>query len=566
MSIERPSSYNLADVIAVIQKHSKLKPTRRRDLISAVNRIAAWLDQQPEQVNVDLPPLRERLSKIEPARLNISVKTASTVRSNALAAIELSGLWRVMRTAKVQLTPAWQANWERLAHRRQKEGLSRFFRYCSMNGLPPEDVNDAVLERFAADLGSKTLVKRVIGLRRQVPRLWNECCATVPHWNGRAITVPDQRPPLKRIALSIMPPSFQDELARYMCWCTVEDPMDENARSRRLRPRSIRRYKEDVHTAVNALVKSGMPAEQIKGLAQLVDPNNFTTILRALNRAADNKASFTVQSVARGLIIMARTWLKAPSDHLSALRLMRSRLPPVQTGLTTKNRTFLRQFEDPALKVKFCQLPDKLWKEAERWSKRGSPKKALVAAQLSAMIDLLTIAPLRLSDLLSLKFGHHITWPAGDKRQAFMEIDTAKTGETYVCDLPVVLSQRLRRYRDDILPAVLGRKCEHFVVSHSGVVKNYSTLEQQFTKTIRKHLGIHMTIHQVRHLAAKLLLDERPGAHEVVRQLLGHRSLAATMAFYAGINTKRAVKLHSELIETMRRSRIQRGLTRKSRI
>jgi hypothetical protein len=59
--------------------------------------------------------------------------------------------------------------------------------------------------------------------------------------------------------------------------------------------------------------------------------------------------------------------------------------------------------------------------------------------------------------------------------------------------------------------------------------------------------------HQFRHAAAKLLLDARPGHYEVVRKLLGHKSVTTTYAHYAGAETDAAVELYADIILQLRR-------------
>jgi integrase len=67
-----------------------------------------------------------------------------------------------------------------------------------------------------------------------------------------------------------------------------------------------------------------------------------------------------------------------------------------------------------------------------------------------------------------------------------------------------------------------------------------------------------MTPHQFRHLAAKVHLDSHPGSYEVVRQLLGHKSLRTTTSFYAGPDTRRAGRAHADLIRKLRTPTIER--------
>ncbi len=50
-------------------------------------------------------------------------------------------------------------------------------------------------------------------------------------------------------------------------------------------------------------------------------------------------------------------------------------------------------------------------------------------------------------------------------------------------------------------------------------------MESLITNYARRRAGITLTPHQIRHLSAKVLLDDQPGGFETVRQLLGHKNL-----------------------------------------
>jgi integrase len=53
---------------------------------------------------------------------------------------------------------------------------------------------------------------------------------------------------------------------------------------------------------------------------------------------------------------------------------------------------------------------------------------------------------------------------------------------------------------------------------------------------------VRLTAHQFRHLAGFLYLKANPGGHEVVRRLLGHRSIETTIRFYAGMEVAEAIR------------------------
>ena len=70
-------------------------------------------------------------------------------------------------------------------------------------------------------------------------------------------------------------------------------------------------------------------------------------------------------------------------------------------------------------------------------------------------------------------------------------------------------------------------------------------------RTVRRYAGADLSPHQLRHLAAKILLDNSPGAFELVKQLLGHENLKTTVNAYAGIDTRRACRHHYRLLEKL---------------
>jgi hypothetical protein len=77
-------------------------------------------------------------------------------------------------------------------------------------------------------------------------------------------------------------------------------------------------------------------------------------------------------------------------------------------------------------------------------------------------------------------------------------------------------------------------------------------------KSVLRHIGVKLTCHHFRHLAAKIILDANPGAYELARQLLGHKDLKTTTRFYAGIDTRRAGRAHADLLARLRDARPER--------
>jgi hypothetical protein len=54
---------------------------------------------------------------------------------------------------------------------------------------------------------------------------------------------------------------------------------------------------------------------------------------------------------------------------------------------------------------------------------------------------------------------------------------------------------------------------------------------------------------------AKIFLDRNPGQYEVVRLLLGHKSVQTTIAFYAGAETASAARHYVRTIVDIRQGK-----------
>jgi len=55
-------------------------------------------------------------------------------------------------------------------------------------------------------------------------------------------------------------------------------------------------------------------------------------------------------------------------------------------------------------------------------------------------------------------------------------------------------------------------------------------------------------VHQFRHAAGAIILKKRPGEFELVRQILGHRTIATTMRCYVGLETIQASEIFTDMI------------------
>lgn len=224
------------------------------------------------------------------------------------------------------------------------------------------------------------------------------------------------------------------------------------------------------------------------------------------------------------------------------------------SGLTEKNKAMLRQFNDERLLARLLTLPDKLWRHAA--SQLNTSRREFIELQDALAIDILLVALLRMKNLAALRFDEQIQWPHGHGKPAVILVGSEETKNNVPLEfeVPVELADRLVDYRNRIAPAVTGKRPDAVFVSWRGKPRTQAAIALSIEKTVLKYVGVRMTPHQFRHLAAKIMLDHNPGAYELVRQLMGHKNMQTTTNFYAGIDTRRAGRAHCELLSQLKQN------------
>ena len=103
-------------------------------------------------------------------------------------------------------------------------------------------------------------------------------------------------------------------------------------------------------------------------------------------------------------------------------------------------------------------------------------------------------------------------------------------------------------------PHVTGPDNTYLFPNKAGGHKTQSTLSQQVKETIGKRTGLRASVHQFRHLAAKLELTMGSGLMSETARLLGHKNLKTTVSFYAGLQTNLAARRYQDVIQGERES------------
>ncbi|HEY1601805.1 MAG TPA: hypothetical protein VGG64_19545, partial [Pirellulales bacterium] len=261
-----PSGPTVEAVLQALGRCTALSPTRRRDLRSAVLRVAQLLGAEPAAIPLSLEKIQAGLAAINPVAAGVTPKRFVNIRSDFLAAVRASGVLPIKLQAKAALDPAWSNLLSSLS-KGHHLGLMRLARYLSNEGIRSEEINDRAIGEFILAVRQGSLHKRPNVLHKQVTRIWNEVATLrgLPE-----VTVPSFQRTAKRIKESLLPRSFIQDRDDYLAWCSVGDPFAVDARNKPLAPRTLKLARDQIRAAVSALVRSGEKLERVRSLADLV--------------------------------------------------------------------------------------------------------------------------------------------------------------------------------------------------------------------------------------------------------------------------------------------------------
>ena len=543
-----PLEPTLADVLVVIERDISLPKPTRDGRCCSIRRIAKLLGRDPAQLPARLRALRYGIARLHHAQLGISRKTLQNHIANLKAAVRrFAGLKRLSGRG-VPFAPSWQVLYGQLAAPRLRLGLSSFLRYCSACGIDPTSVCDASVEAFIGYTSEVQFTTKPNDLHKQVTRCWNRAKERVPGWPQTVLTVPDFRPIAASLPWDAFSPSFVQDVERYLALIGGQSLLDEDAPDRACKPSTIENRRTCLKLAASAAVKQGVAPEDLRSLADLLSPQIVRLILDHYLAKKDGEiVNFTID-LAERLYSIARVYVKAPETQIRALERFCVKLRAKRrTGLTPKNMAVVRQFKDPGNRERLKALPGQLFDEA--LAERDALVQAAVKAEIALAIQILLVAPMRLANLAALHLENNVVRVGGIEPAYHLIIppEDVKNDQPLEYPLPKVVNEMLGIYLKVFRPRLCRSNNPWLFPGKLDGHKTKGTLSGQIIERITKELGIRVTPHQFRHLAAAFILEKDPANYEFVRRVLGHKNLQTTINFYVGLETVEAVRKFSAM-------------------
>ena len=546
MSPLTPSRASLEDAISLISR-SDFTDRQRQDMRSAVRTVARLLGAEPTLIPADPVSLRRRLEAIAPEAHGLSRGRWNNIRSLFRKALALVRPMMAGRSAQ-PILPEWEILAAKLPLNRRFR-LMAMFRFLSARGKKPAEVTLADLETYRDGILNDRLRNRPEKTWDALTWTWNVSERDIEGWPPIVFERPSRRE-IYVLPWSTFPPSFKQDVDRYLGRRAGVDLSDEGA-MRPARPATLQQRQYQLRLAASALVHRGHDAQTIGSIAELLTFERYQEILRFFLDRHGGQTSPQVGALAAALKDLAKHWVKLDEPTLERFKRITSKLAVPRVGMTAKNRERLRPFDDTGTVATFLGLPKRIRNEVEA-TKRKLRSNAILA-QMAAAIALLQAAPIRLKNLTELRLTDNLIAHGKSLYLVIGEGET-KNGEPIDFELPVetveILSWYVREYR----PHLLRQPSDALFPGAGAKAKSSQTLALQLSQTVFRFTGLRFNTHLFRHAGGKIFLDVRPGQYEVLRRVLGHRSIATTTSTYTGAETRSAGLHFASIIAERRRS------------
>jgi integrase len=427
--------------------------------------------------------------------------------------------------------------------------LSGLIRYCSMKGIMPEAVDDAVVDAYMRYRGGPTALATDTKARRAIARAWN-ASRGIEGWPQQTLTEPPLKPTEEWPRWQHFPASLQQELQTYLTSLSRPRRSFDGKRLSPCKASTIRTRRTDLISLAKKAVRIGIPIESITSLAVLLDPGLVEKVIDDEWEKAGPEPKGTTIDLGKKVVAVARS-IGLDEEALEQLAEIRAKLENHRKeGMTPKNMKLIRQVLNGEVWERVVNYPTQLMKQA-RSLKDQAPVKAAVMAEVAVAIAILTLAPVRAANLAAIRLDENLIRPGGLQSPYLLvfphydvknRLDLTFEFDKYLAEL---IDEYVQEYRPSLLRGANG---DWLFPDTAGGSKDPHLFGIQITERIQKATGLRINIHQFRHAAAAIYLKHHPGDYETVRRLLGHRNIRTTIRFYCGLETIHASRLFGKVI------------------
>jgi integrase len=539
-----------ADAIKTITAATDLSEPTRRHWCSSLVGIARAFDQPPEVIPARFSAVRARMAALHHVPLGWVPKTLANHKSNAKAALIWFAKEKDILPHGVPLSPVWDRLRIQLTDPSTRYRLMPLMRFCSGVGIAPDAVDEAVIDRYMDHRTRTTVRASDAASRRILARLWNAAVGKIEGWPQLRL----MEPPVKSAegpAWDDFPKGLRTDIESQLAGL---GRVHRNKAGQRIRPcksSTITTRRRELIAAVRMAVSIGIPVASLTSLRALIHPDVAEKVLEAYWRKdGEVPTTYTINLGCR-FVGLAHAIGGFDEEDLRRIEDFRFTLEQQrEDGMTPKNLALIRSVLTDGVWSRVVNLPEQLMRQARR-DHSHAPVRAAVLAQIAIAVAILTVAPIRLGNLASIRLGENLNKPGGPDSNYWLTFSRYDTKNREPLQFP--LDETVTAFIDEYVfhhrPTLLrGSNANWLFPGEAGEHKEKISFSTQIVDRIEKSTGLRITVHQFRHAAGALILKHRPGEYELVRRILGHKSAETTKRFYLALETTQASEIFTDII------------------
>jgi hypothetical protein len=540
-----------ADAIRTIETAKKLPVAKRRHWVCSLRIIAKALGRAPDYFPARWTAMRGQVARLHHHAAGVQHKTLSNHKANARAAL----LWFVeaedVPRRGVPLSPVWAVLSAHISCLRTRRRLYSPLRYWSARGVTPDAVDERSLDEYMRYRADSTALAVDPAARRGIARAWNACAGTIDGWPTRRLSEPPCTEATSGLPWEAFPTQLRGDIEAYLSGLRRIRKSNRGRRYRPCKDSTIDIRRKRLIACARKAVAGGVPIDQLASLHDLLSIDMAQRLLSEYWPDQEKPPSIYTIDLFGLLRSLAFTVPDMDEAALAFLDDTRAELDSHRRGgLTKKNLALIRQVMTPGVWARVVALPQQLMGEARECRVR-SPVKAAVLAQMACAIAILTVAPVRRGNLISIVLDQHLHRPGGPAAPYWLTFPDYDVKNRMRLDFQFdeQATALIDEYVNDYLP-ILRRGSNGLLLfpGEKNARKGAATLSQQITNRVQKCTGLRVTVHQFRHAAAAIALQADPGNYEFVRRILGHKSIQTTINFYVGLETTEASRQFGRIV------------------
>jgi hypothetical protein len=538
-----------ADALMAITAATDLSAQTRRHWCSSLAGIAKAFDQPVELIPARYSAIRARMAALHHVPLDWVAKTLANHRSNTKAALLWFAKEKDVLPNGVPLSPAWDRLRGQLRDPSTRYRLLPLMRFCSGVHIEPDAVDETVIDRYMDHRGRTTTRAGDAASRRILARLWNTGIGRIDGWPEVRLVEPVKS--TAGAAWDDFPEGLRTDIEGYLTDLKRIRRNKAGHRSRPCKPSTITTRRRELVAAARMAVNVGIPIDSLTSLKALIHSDVAEKILDGYWRKdGEVPKTYTINLSCR-FVALAHAIGGLGEDALRRLEDARFGLEDHrEEGMTEKNLGLIRLVLTDEVWSRVVNLPDQLMQQA-RLLRRHAPVRAAVLAQIAVAVAILTVAPVRLGNLASIRLGENLRKPGGPHSTFWLTFPKhdVKNRVPLQFKLDEMVTAIINKYVHDFRPALMrGSNADWLFPGKSGDHKEKISFSTQIVDRVQKSTGLRITVHQFRHAAGALILKHRPGEYELVRRILGHKSIQTTKGFYCSLETTQASEIFTDIV------------------